>query len=146
MQSAQCSALGGTLIRLHKNLWAWSDDSPAPLVYDLTASQFYKFRIRGRRWVEALVQTVKENQDLHWIAQAGYKLSLSGYHYGRIIIHPDGRMTRTSLNGKVIPQVYLVPLTDWNSHDYCVAAQWSHRDHEAIIAKASSLGCLYSID
>jgi len=55
-------------------------------------------------------------------------------------------MTRASQNGKVIPEVYLVPVADWLTHDRCLAAQWPATEHNAIVAKARSLGCDYSAE
>jgi hypothetical protein len=121
MDSYQRTALSGTLIRRRKNLWAWSDHSPAPDVRDLSATGYYNFRIRNRRWIEVLVRLAREKEALHWVSRGGYIISLSGYHYGPIVVHEDGRMTRASQNGKVIPEVYLVPIADWDAHDQCLA-------------------------
>jgi hypothetical protein len=117
MDSDQRTALSGTLIRWRKNLWAWSDHSPAPDVQDLSAAEFYNFRIRNRRWIEVLVRLAQEKEALRWVTLGGYKISLSGYHYGPIVVHEDGHMTRASHNGKVIPEVYLVPVSDWEYHE-----------------------------
>jgi hypothetical protein len=146
MHSDQRTALSGTLIRWRKNIWAWSDHCPAPDVQDLSATDYYHFRIRNRRWIEVLVRLAREKEALQWVTQGGYEISLSGYHYGPIVVHEDGRMTRASQNGKVIPEVYLVPVADWASHDQCLAAQRPAAEHNAIVAKARSLGCDYSSD
>jgi len=146
MHSDQRTALSGTLIRWRKNIWAWSDHSPAPDVQDLSASEYYNFRIRNRRWIEVLARLAREKEALRWVTRGGYEIALSGYHYGPIVVHEDGRMTRASQNGKVIPEVYLVPIADWDAHDQCLAAQWPAKKHNAIVAKARSLGCDYSAD
>jgi|HubBroStandDraft_6_1064221.scaffolds.fasta_scaffold513922_2 hypothetical protein len=146
MDSDQRTALSGTLIRWRKNIWAWSDHSPAPEVRDLSTTEYYNFRIRNRRWIEVLVRLAREKEALHWVTRGGYEISLSGYHYGPIVVHEDGRMTRASQNGKVIPEVYLVPVADWLAHDRCLAAQWPATEHNAIVAKARSLGCDYSAE
>jgi hypothetical protein len=112
MHSDYRTELHGTFIRWRKDTLG-RDYSPVPLLYDRPRTECYKFRMRRRRWIEALVSTVHQNPDLHWIIQAGYAISLSGYHYGPIVVHPDGRMTRPNLTVNAIPRVYLVPLTDW---------------------------------
>ncbi len=106
----------------------------------MTASEYYNFRIRGEQWLEVPVLTVRKNDDLHWVEHGDYEISLSGDHYGQMVIHEDGRITRASQTGKVIPEVYLVPIADWDAHDECVGAQWPDADHDAIFSKARSLG------
>src|SRR5271166_6467463 len=78
---AEMTAFGGTLIRWAKNTWAWSDNSPAPNVRDMTASQYFNFRIRGGQWLEVPVLTVRENDYLHWVERGDYEISLSDDHY-----------------------------------------------------------------
>jgi hypothetical protein len=123
MDSDQRTALSGNLVRWRKNIWAWSHHSAAPDDRELSSTEYYNFRIRNRRWIEVLVRLAREKEALHWVTRGGYKISLSGYHYGPIVIHEDGRMTRASQNGKVIPEVYLVPISDWETRDQCLAAQ-----------------------
>jgi hypothetical protein len=91
-----------------------------------------------------LARLAREKESLHWVTQGGYELSASGYHYGPIVVHQDGRMSRASQNGKVVPEVYLVPVADWVAHDQLLAAQWPAAEHNTIAAKASSLDCDYS--
>jgi len=136
----EMTAFGGTLIRWAKNTWAWSDNSPAPNVRDMTASEYYNFRVRANQWVEVIVHAVREDEDLRWVMEGNYDISLSTDQYGEKVIHEDGRITRASQTGKVIPEVYLVPIADWDAHDECVGAQWPDQDHDAIFSKARSLG------
>jgi hypothetical protein len=72
MDSDQRTALSGTLIRWRKNIWAWSDHSPAPEVRDLSTTDYYNFRIRNRRWIEVLVRLAGEKEALHWVTRGGY--------------------------------------------------------------------------
>jgi hypothetical protein len=50
-----------------------------------------------------------------------------------------GRIIPASQIGIVIPEVYVVPISDWDANDGCAAAN-SEEDHEAIVSKARSLG------
>jgi hypothetical protein len=117
MDSDKRTASSGTLIRWRKNVWAWSDHTPGVDVQDLSGTDCYNFRIRNRRWIEVLVRLAREKEALHWVNHGGYEISMSGYHYGPIVVQEDGRMTRTSENGNVIPEVYLVPVADWKAHE-----------------------------
>ena len=116
MHSDQRTNLNGTTFRWRKNTCTWSDRLPTADVQTFRASEPYHFRIRNRRWIEVFVQYAREKEALHWITRGRYEITLSGYHYGPIVIREDGLMTRASLNGKVIPEVYLVPIADWASH------------------------------
>jgi hypothetical protein len=69
------TVLGGALIRWGKNIWAWSDNSAAPNVRDMTSSQYYNFRTRADQWIEVLLQAPWENDDLHWVT-GNYEISL----------------------------------------------------------------------
>jgi hypothetical protein len=141
MHSDQRTALSRPLIRWRNNIWPWRD-SPASAVQDLRATDHYKFRIRNRRWIEVLVRLAREKEALRWVTQGGYEISVSGFHYGPIVVHEDGRMTRASQ--RVLPKVYLVPVADWVAHDQLLAAQWPAAKHNTVAAKASSLDCDYS--
>jgi|GEM_PF-4798656 len=90
----EMTAFGGTLIRWAKNTWAWSDNSPAPNVRDMTASEYYNFRVRANQWVEVIVHAVREDEDLRWVIEGNYDISLSTDQYGEKVIHEDGRITR----------------------------------------------------
>jgi hypothetical protein len=142
MHSDQRTALSRPLIRWRNNIWPWRDQPPASAVQDLRATDHYKFRIRNRRWIEVLVRLAREKEALRWVTQGGYEISVSGFHYGPIVVHEDGRMTRASQ--RVLPKVYLVPVADWVAHDQLLAAQWPAAEHNTIAARARSLDCDYS--
>jgi hypothetical protein len=146
MHLDQGTALSRTLICWRKNVRAWSDHSPVSDLQDLSASEYYNFRIRNRRWIEVLARLAREKETLRWVTRGGYEIALSGYHYGPIVVHEDGCMTRASHNGEVIPEVYLVPIADWDAHNQCLAGQWPTKEHNATVAKARSLGCDYSAE
>jgi hypothetical protein len=76
----------------------------------MTASEYYNFRVRANQWVEVIVHAVREDEDLRWVMEGNYDISLSTDQYGEKVIHEDGRITRGSQTGKVIPEVYLVPI------------------------------------
>jgi hypothetical protein len=137
MHSDQRTALSRPLIRWRNNIWPWRDQPPASAVQDLRATDHYKFRIRNRRWIEVLVRLAREKEALRWVTQGGYEISVSGFHYGPIVVHEDGRMTRASQ--RVLPKVYLVPVADWVAHDQLLAAQLPAAEHNTIAAKARSL-------
>jgi hypothetical protein len=139
MNLGEQTALGGTLIHWDKNIWAWSDNSSAPNVRDMTSSQYYNFPTRANQWIEVLVQAPWENDDLHWVP-GNYEISLSGDRHGQFVIDEVGRIIPASQIGIVIPEVYVVPISDWDANDGCVAANWCEEDHEAIVSKARSLG------
>jgi hypothetical protein len=52
------------------------------------------------------------------------------------------RETRTADSGKAIPQVYLVPVEEWDAWgaEACLGARWERADEAAIFARAQSLG------
>jgi hypothetical protein len=131
MHSDQRTALSRPLIRWRNNIWPWRDQPPASAVQDLRATDHYKFRIRNRRWIEVLVRLAREKEALRWVTQGGYEISVSGFHYGPIVVHEDGRMTRASQ--RVLPKVYLVPVADWVAHDQLLASQWPAADGDRAI-------------
>ena len=96
MPSDQRTALSRPLIRWRPNLWPWRDQPPASAVQDLRATDHYKFRLRNRRGIEVLVRLAREKEALRWVTQGGYEISVSGFHYGPIVVHEDVRMTRAS--------------------------------------------------
>ena len=123
MDSDQRTALSRPLIRWRKNIWPWRDQSPASAVQDLRATDQYTFRIRNRRWIEVSVRLSREKEALRWVTQGGYAISVSGFHYGPIVVQEDGRMTRASQ--RVLPKVYLVPVADWLARDQQTGRHWS---------------------
>lgn len=141
MSTEQHTALGGKLIRWAGDTWAWSDSTPAPQVRDMKPSWYYNFRV-GSGCVEVPAKLTKTEAELAWVAAGGYPVGLSGDHGSTRTLHADGRETRTSDSGKAIPQVYLVPVADWDEWDAeaCIGARWERADEAAILAKAKSLG------
>jgi hypothetical protein len=119
MHSDQRTALSRPLIRWRKNIWPWRDQPPA----SAGQADDYEFRIRNRRWIEVLVRLAREKEALRWVTQGGYEISVSGFHYGPIIVDEDGRMTRASQ--RVLPKVYLVPVADWLARGQSPGRQWS---------------------
>jgi hypothetical protein len=144
MSQDQITALGGTLLRWGNDTWAWSDHSPAPQVRDMRPSWCYNFRCQGG-FVEVPVKQAESEMELRWVAEGGYQTALSSAYYGERRIHIDGesiRETRVSQTGKAIPQVYLVPLEEWDNWDaeYVIGAKWDRTHEAAIFSKAESLG------
>lgn len=150
------TVFGGCLIRWGIDLWAWSDGTAEPRVKDDTLSAHYNFRIRtygsGGSYVEVPVDLVRSpsNPELHWVRDLfGLRKDLSHDFAGPRVWHVDtGRVTRLHedpvtgrLGGRVIPEVYLVPIDEWYKHAFDpVGAIWDAKDEEAIVAKARSLG------
>lgn len=138
----EITALGGTLTRFAKDIWAWSDHTPAPQVKDMTLSWYYNFRCRtyaDGTYIEVLVDQAKNDPDLQWCI--GYDVVQSGDDKGERRLHEDGRMTHLTARagGKAIRDVYLVPAADWDARPPC-GAKWDSQDEAEIITKAKSLG------
>lgn len=143
--SEELTALGGTLIRWGQDLWSWRDGKRAANVRDLTLNDCHGgFRCRNyadASYVEVPVKTAAREADLAWVLDGGYRRDLSGDHAGQRVLHGDGRMTRASESGRVIPEVYLVPLADWDRRAAdCCGAQWDLAAESEIFAKARALG------
>jgi hypothetical protein len=138
--SEEITGFDGRLIRWAKNTWAWQDGTPEPRVQDMLPSWYYNFRLRDQgQTVEVPVKLCRTEQALKWVRDGGYPTDLSGDHYGQQVLQPDGRITRSSQTGKVIPEVYLVPLREWEDHNVCMGAKWSREDEAAIKSKAEQL-------
>jgi hypothetical protein len=69
------------------------------------------------------VRLAREKEALQWVTQGGYAISVSGFHYGPIVVDEEGRMTRATQ--RVLPKVYLVPVADWLARDQETGRQCS---------------------
>jgi hypothetical protein len=139
MDNFDLTAFGGRLIRWAENVWAWSDHTPEPRVKDMTMSWYHNFRISGG-CVEVPVKSARSEPELAWVLHGRYRKGLSGDRLGCRVIHADGRITRLSTHGKAIPEVFLVPVEDWDEHDTVIGAKWDENDEDAILIKAKALG------
>ena len=158
-------AFGGILQRNIVGAWSWSDGTQAPEVRD----SFYRdiwpnYRCRGNLHVEVLKRDVAGKchhlpagfdspeelaADLAWVPDAAAGLDASGDHTGMRVLHASGQLTRAyaepetgeTTGARAIPQVYLVPLEEWDRRALRVCgAQWPCEAEPAILAKAQSLG------
>ena len=122
------------------------------------------YRCRGNTHIEVLKRDVEGHcnrlpegfgspaelaADLAWVRDVAAGLAASGDHTGMRVIHASGQMTRAyaepstgeTTGARAIPQVYLVPVEEWDRRALRVCgAQWEHQAQPGIIAKAQSLG------
>jgi hypothetical protein len=83
---AEMTAFGETLIRWAKNTWAWSDNSPALNVRDMTASEYYNFRVRAGRSIDLRPFRVDQLRVglLHLQVRSGDQRPVPGRARGRL--------------------------------------------------------------
>lgn len=145
------TTLGGTLRRIERDRWEWSDGTPEPRVQDLSGSSHYNFRVQGG-FVEVPARLAMEEDALIWVltghAEGRFQRALSGDHRGPLVIDTDGAGrahihpgTGEPLPGN-IPRVILVPRAEWDawSASKPLGATWDKADEPQILAKARSLG------
>ena len=158
-------AFGGILRRNIVGQWLWSDGTQAPEVRDMYYRDLWpNYRCRGNTHIEVLKRDVEGHcnrlpegfgspaelaADLAWVRDVAAGLAASGDHTGMRVIHASGQMTRAyaepstgeTTGARAIPQVYLVPVEEWDRRALRVCgAQWDRAVQAGIIAKAQSLG------
>ena len=162
----EATTLGGTLTRRLNGSWVWTASGEIePRVKDLYQRDAWpNYRVRGNSHVEVLSADVQGRckhlppgcrnaaelaTELTWVPAVADGTALSGDHMGMSVIHGDGRMTRgyadpatgETTGAKVIPEVYLVPVEEWDRRALRVSgAQWDMADQEALLAKARGMG------
>lgn len=157
------SCLGGTLKRIGRDQWHWSDGTPEPRVTDLSPSQHYNFRCcrrGGETHVEVMLSACHRERDvLGWVldgvATGKYRQDLSGDHTGPRVLTDDGvsRMriepgedpllgSEPIVRKRAIPKVALVPAVEWDewAAETPYGATWDTAHEQEIFAKARSLG------
>lgn len=159
------TALGGTLVRKSDG-WYWRDGQRATDVEDLTAGQFYNFRISRGKFVEVPISIAQRDGELEWVwngyRDQKYREDLSGDHRGERVFQIDNWYGEGDIPGisapevsvrgvgfvradgsrRAIARVALVPIEEW---DACFAEKplgitWDRDNEPSIFAKAHSLG------
>ena len=134
----EISALAGTLIRWGPDLWAWSDHTLAPQVFDVRGVEVFRFKCRtyGQgddaerlAFVEVADTDIQSNPDLTWVKLADYDRAPANAAQG------DGTRVKDI-------SITLVPLLDWLqwAENWCAGAQWKEQDSSSVMEKASALG------
>jgi hypothetical protein len=155
------SAFGGILRRNIIGQWLWSDGTQAPEVRDMyyrdvwpnyrccnnTHIEVLKCDVDGKckRPPEGFESPTELAADLAWVWDVAAGLAASGDHTGMRVIHASGQLTRAyaepstgeTTGARAIPQVYLVPVEEWDRRALRVCgAQWDRQAQADIIAKA----------
>jgi hypothetical protein len=135
------TALGGALRRGSDGIWYWADGTPELRVTDLSLSDWFRFPTReedGQAYVEVPVNQAKTDAQLKWVRFGHYRISTSStLEPERAILSPRVRRRIEFEEPPPIPEVYLVPKSDWDQMELSkMDARWDPAHHEDIIARA----------
>ena len=138
----QQSFFGGRLIRWADDNWAWVDGTKEDKVVPRTLKKNYPNLEITYDDIEVPTTLAKVHEDLKWVLDGNYPQKKSATDTTRWYDdrEPDA-LGRVYLPGEELPQVFLVPLGDWNTHAKdCAGPTWSAENEHFIFQKAESLG------
>ena len=138
------TALGGALKRGADGVWYWADGTPEPRVSDLRMSDWFRFPTReegGHTFVEVPVAQVKEDSQLKWVRFGHYRVAeSSALQPAAPVMSPRGRRLFAFDEVASVPEVYLVPKSEWDRVELAeIDARWDLVHHEDIIARARAV-------